>query len=112
MKIQKIIPYEDEFSEACIIFSNGKVIYTSHPQDCCEKVYAAVEEIDPLAYTYEFEEPLTFESVEGFGFRFGNPGQMVSVPCYDIQDGWYNDDLYVFYDMEDVLMSSSAKQYY
>lgn len=111
MKIRKIIPYEDEFSEACIIFDNGKVLDTSHPQECCEKVYAAVEEIDDLAYTYEFEEPLTFESVEGFGFRFGNPGQMVSVPCYDIQEGCYNGDLYVFYEMEDVLMSSSKHDY-
>ncbi len=111
MKIQKIIPYKDEFSEAYIIFSNGKVLDTYHPQDCCEKVYAAVEEIDDLAYEYEFEEPLTFEKVEGFGFRFGNPGQMVSVPCYDIQSGYYNDDLYVSYERENVLMASVKKNY-
>ena len=68
MKIQKIIPYKDEFSEAYIIFSNGKVLDTYHPQDCCEKVYAAVEEIDDLAYEYEFEE--LFEEEEDRGDKF------------------------------------------
>lgn len=112
MKIQKIRPYEDEFTEAYILFSNGKQITTHHSQDCCEKVYAAVEEIDDLAYEYEFEEPLTFEKVEGFGFRFGNPGRMVSVPCYNMQNGCYNGKLFVFYDREKMINASPKEMYY
>ena len=92
-----------EYEETLIEFSNGKQITQNHTQDCCEHVYADFEAIDDLAYDYEFTEPLLFEEVEGYGFRFGNEGKMVSVPCYDVQNGYYSSVLRILYDYETVI---------
>lgn len=87
-----------------IIFDNGKEMTYYHEQDCCESVWADFHAIkDDFGFEYKFEEPLLFEAVEGFGFRFGNPGKMVSVPCYDQQNGYYSSNLTICYDGKPVL---------
>lgn len=106
-KISRII--QDADDEFQLVFSNGKRLTYYHGQDCCEWVYAAFNEIDDLAYDYEFEEPLLFESVQGYGFRFGNSGRMVSVPCYNRQNGWYSDDLEILYDNVIVIKDCDKK---
>ena len=102
MKIIKV-------TEEMIEFDNEKRITYYHDQDCCERVYADFEAIDDVAYDYEFEEPLTFEQVENFGFRFGNTGKMVSVPCYNSQNGWYSDDLEISYGANVVITDCEKK---
>lgn len=99
--IKKVIMERSDPME--LILTNGKKITYYHNQECSESVWAAFDEIDDLAYTYLLEEPLVFESVAGYGFRFGNPGRMISVPCYDAQNGWYNDSLTIYYDGVEVL---------
>lgn len=101
MKIQKI--QNDKYNNLELIFTNGKKITYYHCQDCCEDVYAAFDEIEEVAMEHEFHEPLIFESVKDYGFRFGNKEYMVSVPCYNIQNGYYSDDLEIKYGMETVI---------
>ncbi len=84
-------------TEDRIKFDNDDIITFYHEQDCCEQVYADFEAIDDLAYDYDFTKPLIFEEVEEFGFRFGNEGMMVSVPCYDCQNGYYSAWLDIYY---------------
>ena len=96
MKIKSI-------SDSAITFDNGMDITFDHEQDCCEYNYAAFEEIDDLAKTFEFSEDLIFESVD-YGFRFGNnPQNMVFVPCYSEQNGYYSSDVDIYYNDRQVL---------
>ena len=88
-----------------IHFTNGKSITFDHEQDCCEYNYADFEQVDNTSLEYEFTEPLQFENVEGYGFRFGNEGKMVSVPCYSEQNGYYDDTVDIYYDGEEVLLN-------
>ena len=90
MKISKV----DEFS---IRFDNGNFITYFHERDCCEHNYADFSQLEELAYDMEFEENLIFEKVSYNGFRFGNEGKMFFVPCYSDQNGYYSDDIYIFY---------------
>lgn len=97
MKITKV-------TEEYIQFNNGKKITFDHEQDCCEYNYADFLQIDDLALDQEFKEPLDFEIVEGFGFRFGNlPFKMYGVPCYTEQNGYYTKDIDIYYDGNKVL---------
>lgn len=86
-------------SENEIMFSNNKKITYDHIQDCCEHNYADFLSIDDTVLDYIFTEPLTFEEVEGYGFRFGNKDRMISVPCYSEQNGYYTTDLSIYYDI-------------
>lgn len=85
-------------TEEEIHFTNGKSITFDHQKDCCEYNYADFEQVEEIALEYEFTEPLTFEKVAGYGFRFGNPEKMVSVPCYSDQNGYYDDTVDIYYD--------------
>ena len=82
-----------------ICFDNGSEITFDHDQECCEHNYADFEQIDePEIYDIEFDEDLKFESVEKAGFRFGsNPTQMIFVPCYSEQNGWYTSNVDIYY---------------
>ncbi len=95
-RIQKV-------TDEAITFTNGKKITTHHEQDCCERVYADFTAIDPISRDYTFTEPLVFDEVSDYGFRFGNVGKMVSIPCYNSQNGYYNSSLDVVYDEETVI---------
>lgn len=92
-----------------IHFTNGKSITCDHEQDCCEANYADFKQVEDLALEYEFTEPLTFEEVEGYGFRFGNHEKMVSVPCYSEQNGYYDNTVDIYYDDKQVLNSCDAE---
>lgn len=97
MKIKSI-------DDGAITFDNGMDITFDHVPDCCEYNYAAFEEIDDLAKSFEFSENLIFESVDDCGFRFGNnPHNMVFVPCYSNQNGYYSDDVDIYYNDKQVL---------
>lgn len=96
MKISKV----DEFS---IRFDNGNFITFFHEQDCCEHNYADFSQLEELAFDTEFEEDLMFEEVPSSGFRFGNEGKMFFIPCYSDQNGYYSDDIYIFYNGKKVI---------
>ena len=96
----KILSINDE----CIEFDNGSTITYSHSADCCEWNYADFKQVDDLALTVEFDEELDFEVVDNVGFRFGNnDGRMFFVPCYSEQNGYYSNDLVVYFNIERVL---------
>ena len=98
MKIKKYST-DDEYLE----FDTGDRITFSHYQDCCEINYADFDQIDDLARHWDFKAPLIFEKVDGCGFRFGNIGRMVFVPCYSAQNGYYSSDLDIEFNGETVL---------
>lgn len=83
--------------EDCLTFDDGSKIMGSHDANCCEYNYAAFSEIDPLAFTVDFDKFLLFEVVEDYGFRFGNKNQMFFVPCYSIQNGYYSSEVEISY---------------
>lgn len=90
-------------TDAYIEFDNGKAIYFEHYQQCCENNYADFSQLDSLAREAEFSEPLTFESCP-YGFRFGNPPvNMFFVPCYSEQNGYYSNELNIWYDGKEVI---------
>ena len=97
MKISKV-------TQEAIEFDNGSNITFDHQQDCCEYNYADFEQLEEAALEYNFDEKLYFEHVEGSGFRFGNKGKrMFFVPCYSDQNGFYSDDVSIYYNGEKVL---------
>lgn len=98
MKIERIV--NDE-----IVFDNGnKIGYRFYP-DCEEENYADFDQIEDLAWSYDFDEDLIFEKVDKFGFRFGDKGQMFFIPCYSFQNGWYESEIDVVYNGKTVLKS-------
>lgn len=98
MKIKSI-------TDDCICFDNGNRLTAYHEQDCCENVYADFEAIkayntlgetaDKSVFDIDFPEDLlaTVELVKDLGFKFNN----VFVPCYNEQNGYYNDGLELIY---------------
>ena len=79
-----------EVTEEQIIFDDDSYIWWDHYQDCCEHTYADLENMDDAALDYVFKGKITFESVPGSGFRFGDSRRMFFVPCYSIQNGYYS----------------------
>lgn len=96
-KIKIVVVNED-----CIEFSDGSRITFDHVADCCEYNYADFPQVDDLARTYTFKTPLKFESVEE-GFLFGDKNRMFFVPCYSEQNGYYSDDVDIYYNGKQVL---------
>ena len=90
-------------TEDAIEFNNGSSIEYGHEQDCCEQVYADFKAIEDLALDVEFDENLIFENVKDSGFRFGNPNRMFYIPCYNIQNGYYSDNIDIYYNNKLVL---------
>lgn len=96
MRIEKIT---DDY----IKFSNGKKITYYHDQECCEDNYADFKALEHYVDEWlSFDEPLTFEMVMGYGFRFGNEYKMLFVPCYSWQNGYYSSEIGIMYDGKDV----------
>lgn len=82
-----------------IIFDNGNFITFDHDQDCCECNYADFSVLNPnvIDYNYNFDENLKLEFVEDVGFKFGNEGHMIFIPCYSEQNGYYTTEIEIFY---------------
>ena len=89
MKILKVTEEE-------IIFRNGNTISFDHEQDCCEYNYADFKQLEPEAFEYDFDEDLKFEACN-YGFRFGDNGRMFYIPCYSLQNGYYTDEVDIYY---------------
>ena len=96
MKIAKI-------TDEAIIFDNGNEITFEHCQDCCEWNYADFKQVDDIARATDFDPNLKFEVVENSGFRFGNEGKMFFVPCYSEQNGYYSNDVEIYYNNRKML---------
>ena len=45
---------------------------------------------------YEFPVDLTFEKVDGSGFRFGGT-YMFFIPCYSDQNSYYSSNIYIYF---------------
>lgn len=95
----KIVKITDE----AIIFDNGNEITFGHCQDCCEWNYADFKQVDDIARATDFDPNLKFEVVENSGFRFGNEGKMFFVPCYSEQNGYYSNDVEIYYNNRTML---------
>lgn len=69
--------------------------------------------MEELAFEVEFDEDLTFEVVDGSGFRFGNlPQKMFFIPCYSSQDGYYSDDIDIYYNSNKVIDNLTCEEDY
>ena len=102
-----------EVNDKKILFDNGNVITFDHEQDWCEYNYAQFDALEELAFEIEFDENLTFEAVDGSGFRFGNlPQKMFFIPCYSSQNGYYSDYIDIYYNGENVIGLSCQEDYY
>ena len=79
-----------------IQFDNGWIMCDCHWQDCCESVYVDWTHLQDEVgiFSYDFDEnSFRIETVEGKGIRFGDGMVMFFVPCYNEQNGYYNDQL-------------------
>ena len=117
MKIQRVT---DEFIE----FDNGNKIEYKHEQDCCEDNYADFENLTErnVNYYFDFDEDLTFEFIDGMGFRFGSKPKglyglcndymrWIFIPCYSFQNGWYSTGIDIYYKGEIVLRNGECEEH-
>ena len=100
----KIIEITDEH----IKFDNDNLITYDHDQDCCEVNYADFQQIDDFGKEYEYPEELIFEFVENSGFRFGDEKFKTFIPCYSEQNGYYTDNIDIYYNGKIVCNGSCA----
>lgn len=99
-----------EITEEKIIFDNGNEITFDHEQNCCEYNYADFEQIKDDPYiNMEFEPELDFEFIENIGFTFGNGWKKIFVPCYSDQNGYYTDEIDIYYNGE-IVVSGQCKE--
>jgi hypothetical protein len=94
-------------TDEAIIFSDGSTITFDHNQDCCEWNYADFSQIEDEARIHKFLLPLRFEAVENAGFRFGDGRRMFFIPCYSEQNGYYTDEIDIYYRDKRVLSFSA-----
>lgn len=94
-------------SEMELKFTDGSTITFDHTQDCCEWNYADFEQLDDIARDYTFEDALIFEAIDGCGFRFGDSRRMFFVPCYSYQNGYYTNEIDIYYNGKQVLSFSA-----
>lgn len=105
MRITKVSSYG-------ILFDTGDNITCYHEQNCCEHNYADFMQLDDIARNTEFKKPLTFEFVDGSGFRFGNENKMFFVPCYSDQNGYYSTAIDILFNDRIVAQGSCEEKFY
>lgn len=100
----RIVSIDENF----IKFDNGNYLTHIHSQECCEEVYAdflyikgynAIES-NKTVFDLEFDENILdyIEKVEDEGFKISDKkGNKIFVPCYNIQNGYYSDELFIEY---------------
>jgi hypothetical protein len=82
-----------------VVFDNGAVLSYFHDQDCCEYVEADFSYLKVPNYPYSiydeyFDDDLVIKKVDNIGFCLvGITGNKWLVPCYNVQNGYYNDAL-------------------
>lgn len=92
-----------EINHHHIKFNNGNCITYSCPDESyayADFQYLDLDSLDDI----EFNNHLKFEVVDKYGFRFGsNPQQMLFVPCYASDSGYYSSDIEIYYCKKKVL---------
>ena len=81
-------------SQEEILFDNKMAITQQHEQDCCEAVYADFEQLNDTSIKNEtFNNGVNVvEHQLGFVI-YSDSGNSYYVPCYNIQNGYYSDNL-------------------
>ena len=97
----------NKITNESILFSDGSMITFDHDQECCEYNYADFNQLDDLARNYTFRGKMFFEAVENSGFKFGDSRRMFFVPCYSDQNGYYTNEIDIYYNGEQVLSFSA-----
>ena len=127
MKIQKI-EYVDSNAYGGtdvtrILFDNGKTLESYHNVDCCEVVYADFRNMQVMGQRDEnyidsddldfFEDILdSVVPIEGLGFYLvTKQGICLLVSCYDIQNGYYGNNLTLLYDGKERDISECSTWY-
>jgi hypothetical protein len=95
-----------------IEFDNGYTISVSDDNDSTNDVYnyADFKSIEDEIMDIEFPKNLKFEYCEKYGFRFGFGIFMIFVPCYSVQNGYYDSNVTVFYNDKKVLDAVSSEE--
>jgi len=93
-----------QVTEDAIIFDNGNKITFDHCQDCCEWNYADFSVLTPdvIGYDHDFDPNLKFKwdgqgGNTSAGFVFGDKEQKIFIPCYSEQNGYYTNELEIYY---------------
>ncbi len=104
-ELNKIITKLDLTGDTVIIkFSDSeKILLRSyHEQDCCEKVYADFSILKYHIKSIEGKKIKEFiiKGVKDIGFLLcfkieDSHTEKIFIPCYNIQNGYYSDDLYL-----------------
>jgi len=77
-----------------ILFSDGTIMTDDHCQDCCESVYADWEALADEASIMDDDFSLVVvEEKEGQGVVLRGRNYSYFLPCYNIQNGYYNSNL-------------------
>lgn len=84
--------------ESGILFDDGLILTHYHAQDCCENVYADWDYLKDEAGLKNIDfSDLTIEERGNRktrnGIRICGQGHKFFVPCYNEQNGYYNDQL-------------------
>ncbi len=84
--------------QGTITLPDGTTISDSHSQECCEEVFAdwpedIEEDLKSLGVNYD---SLEIQFIEEFGVKING----ISVPCYNRQNGYYSDQLWMLVEKE------------
>ena len=85
-----------------LYFSDGSKIGDQHSQSWCEYVYADWKSVETEIHTRDGITGMVFAGVEGSGMRIATlyengTVEMAFLPCYNEQNGYYSDNLELYY---------------
>lgn len=87
--------YVDYADNETILLTDGTEINFIHQQDCCEEVYADLGALRDTGFEEDTSikrENLKIRLVDGYGLRLNGYG----IPCYNSQNGYYNDKIQIY----------------